>query len=91
MQKRLSVVSFLATNSVPAFHRGDALSDLASGQQLDQLLLQFGSSGGAKRGGDRENGTASGFSMILWSTVQLGGSFAGSSNGNTSAYFSRRG
>ena len=91
MQNRLSVVSFFATNSVPAPQGETLYLILPVFSSSTSCFLSSVSSGGASRGGDRENGAALGFSTILWSTVLLGGSPAGRSSGNTSAYFLRRG
>src|ERR1700720_1899856 len=91
MQNRLSVVSFFATNSVPAPHGETLYRILPVDSSSTSCFLTSASSGGARRGGDREEGAAPGLSTILWSTDRLGGSPAGSSSGNTSAYFSRMG
>src|SRR6185437_11751740 len=91
MQNRLSVVSFFATNSVPAPQGETLYLILPVFNSSTSCFLSSVSSGGASRGGDRENGAASGFSTILWSTVLLGGSPAGRSSGNTSAYCLRMG
>lgn len=65
MQNRLSVVSFLATNSVPA-PQGETLCRIFPVVNSSMsCFLSSASSGGARRGGEREKGTELGFSMIL--------------------------